>query len=88
MGTLSSRKTQELEFQTPELELEVHPGPTIKILVDRITDPPVLTITQEEVWPYPEELLLYKVLDKGFSLQDLMQVLNVLGHNVEYEERA
>jgi hypothetical protein len=93
MGTLSSRKGNEINdgdtVVAPNLEdLGGHAGPMIKITVDRVIDPPTLSIVQEAVWPYPEELLLYKSLDAGFTLQDLVVVLDALGHPIEYEEKA
>jgi hypothetical protein len=51
-------------------------------------DPPMLTIVQEAVWPWPEEVLLVKPLADGITLYDLIKVIDRLGFPLDYEEIA
>lgn len=67
-------------------ELISHTGVRVTITEDRSVDPAVLTVIQEAVRPYPEELILIKRLADPLTLGDLIKVIDRLGYPIDYEE--
>ena len=85
MQLTSRQPTQPEPIDLPKLLTES--GVKITITVDSQIDPAEISVVQEAVWPYDEEVLFLKPYEDGkLTIFDLVRILDRLGFPVEYRE--